>query len=47
MLSQNRIEDVTDTISVTKLECLSIRDFLFIRQLEEIDFTVLVKSGKV
>ena len=47
LLAQNRIEDVTDTISVTKLECMSIKDQLFIRKLEEVDFTVLVKGGKL
>ena len=26
LLSQNRIEDVTDSISVAKLECMAIRD---------------------
>jgi hypothetical protein len=26
LLNQNRIEDVADCISVTKLECMSIRD---------------------
>lgn len=47
LLSQNRIEDVTDSVSVTKLECMAIRDQLFIRKLEEIDFMVLVKGGLV
>ena len=26
LLSQSRIEDVTDALSVTKLECMAIRD---------------------
>jgi len=26
LLTQNRIEDVTDAISVTKLECMAIKD---------------------
>ena len=47
LLSQSRIEDVTDALSVTKLECMSIKDQLYIRKLEEIDFMVLVKCGKV
>ena len=47
LLSQNRIEDVIDSIAVTKLESLAIRDQLYLRQLEEIDFMVLVKSGKI
>ena len=47
LLQQNRIEDVTDAISVTKLECMAIKDQLFLRKLEEIDFMVLVKGGKV
>ena len=47
LLSQSRIEDVTDALSVTKLECMAIKDQLFIRKLEEIDFMVLVNSGKV
>lgn len=47
LLQQNRIEDVTDAISVTKLECMAIKDQLFIRKLEEIDFMVLVKGGKI
>lgn len=47
LLSQNRIEDVTDSISVAKLECMSIRDQLFIRRLDEIDFMVLVQGGSV
>ena len=32
---------------MTKLESQSIRDQLYIRQLEEIDFMVLVKGGKI
>lgn len=47
LLSQNRIEDVTDSISVAKLECMAIRDQFFIRKLNEIDFMALVKGGQV
>jgi len=47
LLNQSRIEDVTDSISVTKLECMAIRDQLFIRKLDEIDFMVMVKSGQL
>lgn len=36
-----------DSISVAKLECMAIRDQLFSRQLEEIDFNALVKGGKL
>lgn len=47
LLSQSRIEDVTDSISVTKLECMAIKDQLYIRKLDEIDFMVLVKGGQL
>ena len=47
LLSQSRIEDVIDALSVTKLECMAIRDQLFTRKLDEIDFMALVKGGKV
>ena len=47
LLNQSRIEDVTDSISVTKLECMAIKDQLFIRKLDEIDFMVLVKGGQL
>jgi len=47
LLTQSRIEDVTDSISVAKLECMAIRDQLFNRQLDEIDFMVLVKGGQL
>ena len=47
LLSQSRIEDVTDSISVTKLECMAIKDQLYIRKLGEIDFMVLVKGGQL
>jgi hypothetical protein len=47
LLAQSRIEDVSDCVAVTKLECMAIRDQLFIRRLEEIDFMLKVKNGKI
>ena len=47
LFSQNRMEDVADCISVTREECMSIRDQLFIRRLDEVEFMLLVKSGKI
>ena len=41
------MEDVSDTIAVTKLECMAIRDQLFIRKLDEIDFMLAVKNGQI
>jgi len=47
LLAQNRIEDVTDSISVAKLECLALKDSLYVRKLDEVDFMVLVKGGQL
>ena len=38
LFSQRRFEDCSDTIAVTKLESMSIKDNFFIRQLDEVDF---------
>lgn len=35
---QKRMEDVQDSIAITKLECLNIKDKFFTRQLDEVDF---------
>jgi len=45
LFHQKRMEDVQDSIAVTKLECMSIKDQFFTRQLEEIDFMMQVASG--
>ena len=45
LFAQSRMEDVSDTIAVTKLECMAIRDQLFIRKLDEIDYMLAVKNG--
>ncbi len=46
LFSQRRFEDCSDTIGVTKLECLAIKDNYFIRQLDEIDFMMQVYNGQ-
>lgn len=46
LFSQRRFEDCSDTIAVTKLECLSIRDNFFIRHLDEVDFMMQVYDGQ-
>ena len=38
LFTQKRFEDCADTIAITKLECMSIKDQFFIRRLDEIDF---------
>lgn len=45
LFTQKRFEDCADTIAVTKLECMSIKDQFFIRRLDEIDFMMQVYSG--
>lgn len=45
LFHQKRMEDVQDSIAVTKLECMSIKDQFFTRQLDEIDFMMQVASG--
>lgn len=46
LFTQKRFEDCADTIAVTKLECMSIKDQFFIRRLDEIDFMMQVYSGQ-
>jgi hypothetical protein len=45
--SQNRTEDVTDSTSVVKLECLAVKDSYYIRRLQQVEFMMLVKSGEI
>lgn len=46
LFSQRRFEDCSDTIAVTKLECMTIKDSFYIRQLDEIDFMMQVYAGQ-
>lgn len=46
LFSQRRFEDCSDTIAVTKLETMSIKDNFFIRQLDEVDFMMQVYHGQ-
>jgi len=43
---QKRMEDVQDSIAITKLECLNIKDKFFTRQLDEVDFMMQVAAGE-
>jgi len=45
LFSQRRFEDCSDAIAVTKLECLSIKDNFFIRNLDIVDFMMQVYDG--
>ena len=47
LLWQNRTEDVSDSVAVARMESLSINDKLYARKLDEIDFMVSVKEGKI
>jgi hypothetical protein len=38
LLAEKRYEDCEDAIAVTRLEALSVKDQLFVRQLLEIEF---------
>jgi hypothetical protein len=47
LMAQNRTEDVQDCLSVMKLECLSVKDSFFVRQIDQIEFMLLVQSGLI
>ena len=47
LLTQNRMEDVVDSLQIAKMECLAIQDQVFTRQLNQIDFMVLVQNGEI
>lgn len=47
LLTQNRIEDVVDSLQIAKMECLTIKDLIFTRQLNQIEFMVLVQNGEI
>jgi hypothetical protein len=46
LFAQRRFEDCMDTIGVTKLECMAIRDTYFIRNLDICDFMMQVYAGQ-
>lgn len=45
LLAQKRYEDCADAIAVTRLEAQSVRDQLYARKLQEIEFQIHVQSG--
>ncbi len=47
LFHQRRFEDCSDAIAVTKLECSTINDLFFVRQLMEIEFMMEVYRGEI
>ena len=45
LFSQRRFEDCSDSIAIAKLECMTIKDQFYLRQLNEIDFMMQVYDG--
>jgi hypothetical protein len=46
LFSQRRFEDCSDSIAVTKLECMAIKDNYFVRNLDIVDFMMQVYDGQ-
>lgn len=46
LFAQRRFEDCQDTIGVTKLECMAIKDNFFVRNLDIVDFMMQVYNGQ-
>jgi hypothetical protein len=47
LFHQRRFEDCSDAIATTRLECQSINDLLFVRQLMEIEFMMEAYRGEL
>lgn len=47
LFNQRRFDDCYDAIAVTKLECNSINDLFFTRQLMEVEFLMEIYRGEI
>lgn len=41
------MEDVVDSLQIAKMECLAIKDLVFTRHLNQIEFMVLFQNGEI